>query len=393
MLQHTRGLLIMTDEGSMVLTGKKALDFSGSVSAEDNIGIGGAEKIMAPNGQSQFRVKDLASAYRLLFKHYKLFYSSHKVVYGMRRQMTDKVERDVCQHPYEDRLNQGFTNIGDILGPKNQERKKPFDMRQIMGAVKDLDADYLERWHNMKDAETAIVWETLLGGFPVGMIGIESQPVKRFGDIPNDGPDSWTGGTLYPNSSKKVSRAINSFSGKVPVVVLANLSGFDGSPESLRKLQLEYGAEIGRAVVNFEGPLVFVVVSRYHGGAYVVFSKTLNPNMKVLALENTFASVIGGAPAAAVVFPRQVLKNTFDDPQIVTAQEQLKAGGIQRSEYDDLFQKIHLEHQAKLAQKFEKIHSVERALKVGSIDDIISANELRPYLVNTLETEINKFTF
>ena len=162
--------------------------------------------------------------------------------------------------------------------------------------------------------------------------------------------------------------------------VNANLSGFDGSPESLRKLQLEYGAEIGRAVVNFEGPLVFVVVSRYHGGAYVVFSKTLNPNMKVLALENTFASVIGGAPAAAVVFPRQVLKNTFDDPQIVTAQEQLKAGGIQRSEYDDLFQKIHLEHQAKLAQKFEKIHSVERALKVGSIDDIISANELDPIL-------------
>jgi hypothetical protein len=33
------------------------------------------------------------------------------------------------------------------------------------------------------------------------------------------------------------------------VVVLANLSGFDGSPESMRELQLEYGAEIGRATV------------------------------------------------------------------------------------------------------------------------------------------------
>jgi hypothetical protein len=30
-------------------------------------------------------------------------------------------------------------------------------------------------------------------------------------------------------------------------VVLADLSGFDGSPESLRRLQLEYGAEIVRA--------------------------------------------------------------------------------------------------------------------------------------------------
>ena len=61
-------------------------------------------------------------------------------------------------------------------------------------------------------------------------------------------------------------------SGNRPLVVLANLSGFDGSPESLRNLQLEYGAEIGRAIVNFDGPIVFCVISRYHGGAFVVFS-------------------------------------------------------------------------------------------------------------------------
>ena len=43
--------------------------------------------------------------------------------------------------------------------------------------------------------------------------------------------------------------------------MLANLSGFDGSPESLRKMQLENGAEIARAVVNFQGPIYFVVVT------------------------------------------------------------------------------------------------------------------------------------
>ncbi|SMF56488.1 carboxyl transferase domain-containing protein [Pseudobacteriovorax antillogorgiicola] len=391
MLQHTRGLLIMTEEGTMVLTGKKALDFSGSVSAEDNIGIGGAEKIMSPNGQAQFRVKDLAEAYRLLFRHYHIAYSSPQIPYGKIRESRDEIERDVCEFPYQDPLNQGFKSIGDILGKGNLERKKPFDMRQVMTALRDQDSDYIERWKHMRDAETAIVWESQVGGYSVGMIGIESRPLKRFGDIPNDGPDSWTGGTLYPLSSKKVSRAINAFSDRLPVVVLANLSGFDGSPESLRKLQLEYGAEIGRAVVNFKGPLIFVVVARYHGGAYVVFSKTLNPNMKVVAIENTFASVIGGAPAAAVVFPRQVLKNTFSDPQIVSAQEKLRNGQLEKAEYDELFQRVHLEHQAKLAQKFEKIHSVERALKVGSIDEIISAQRLRPYIVQTLETEVERF--
>ena len=110
-----------------------------------------------------------------------------------------------------------------------------------------------------------------------------------------------------------MARAINAASGCRPVVVLANLSGFDGSPESLRRLQLEYGAEIGRAIVNFDGPFVLCVVSRYHGGAFVVFSATLNDDMEVLAVEGSFASVIGGAPAAAVVFTRDVDERTGAD--------------------------------------------------------------------------------
>ena len=132
--------------------------------------------------------------------------------------------------------------------------------------------------------------------------------------MPADGPDQWTAGTLFPRSSKKLARAINAASGNRPLVVLANLSGFDGSPESLRNLQLEYGAEIGRAVVNFDGPIVFCVVSRYHGGAFVVFSGTLNDNMEVIAVEGSYASVIGGAPAAATVFAREVNARTDADP-------------------------------------------------------------------------------
>src|SRR6185437_15548470 len=108
----------------------------------------------------------------------------------------------------------------------------------------------------------------------------------------------------------------NAASGNRPVVVLANLAGFDGSPESLRKHQLEFGAEIGRAVVNFRGPIVFCVVSRYHGGAFVVFSKTLNDEMEVLAVEGSYASVIGGAPAAAVVFTGEVDRRTSSDPRV-----------------------------------------------------------------------------
>ena len=194
-----------------------------------------------------------------------------------------------------------------------------------MRAVADQDHPVLERWADMAEAETAVVTDARIGGWPVCLIGIESRPVPRRGFPPADGPDPLTAGTLFPLSSKKIARAINAASGNRPVVVLANLSGFDGSPESMRRLQLEYGAEIGRAIVNFDGKIVFCVISRYHGGAFVVFSKALNENMTVLAVDGSFASVIGGAPAAAVVFARQVDARTAADPRVTGLEARLAA--------------------------------------------------------------------
>ncbi len=386
MLMHNRGILIMTERGTMLLTGKKALDFSGSVSAEDNIGIGGVEQIMAPNGQAQLKVKDLNEAYHILFQYYDLSYS-RLGERPARLETKDSNARNISEFTYADPLGMGFQTVGDILGTAlNAERKKPFDTRQIMASIADSDAAKLERWAYWSEAETGIVWHTRLGGHAVTLIGIEGKPLARLGEIPNDGPETWSSGTLYPQSSRKVARAINAASGKLPVVVLANLSGFDGSPESLRHWQLEYGAEIGRAVVNFRGPIVFVVISRYHGGAYVVFSRRLNPEMTVIALENTFASVIGGAPAAAVVFPREVLKNTHEDPRIKAIEKQLAEGQIDKAQYKAVFERIRLEHQGRVAQEFEQIHTVERAQRVGSIDHIVAPEGLRPLVIRTLDS-------
>ena len=70
MLMHTKGILVMTPDSAMVLTGKQALDYSGSVSAEDNLGIGGYERIMGPNGQGQYWAPDLPAAIGVLLAHY-----------------------------------------------------------------------------------------------------------------------------------------------------------------------------------------------------------------------------------------------------------------------------------------------------------------------------------
>jgi len=391
MLMHTRGLLIMTDDGSMLLTGKKALDFSGSVSGETNLDIGGVEKIMGPNGQAQVRVGNLTEAYQYLFQHYRYSYVPSGSQYPPRKESSDPVNRDVSKEAYQDFLDQGFETIGDIFSfEKNPERKKPFDIRQVMNALIDQDSSFCERWRNMQDSDTAIVWETQMGGYSVGMIGIESRNLSRIGEVPFDGPENWSGGTLFPQSSKKVARGINAFSGHMPLVIVANLSGFDGSPESLRRLQLEYGAEIGRAIVNFKGPISFVVVARYHGGAYVVFSKSLNPNLRSAALEGSYASVIGGAPAAAVIFPKQVMQETLADERIKKAREDLKTGNISDRDYQSLFNKVKNEKQTATGQHFDQVHSVKRAQSVGSIDDIITPEKLRPYIIDVVEKGMKK---
>jgi len=388
MLMHTKGILVMTPDSAMVLTGKQALDFSGGVSAEDNFGIGGYDRVMGPNGQAQYWAPSLTGARDVLMAHYEHTYVAPGETGPRAAGSSDPVDRDISPFPHE--FGTDFATVGEIFSASaNPDRKKAFDIRTVMRAVADQDHAVLERWAGMADADTAVVQDVHLGGQPVCLLGIESKSVQRRGFPPTDGPDAYTAGTLFPQSSKKAARAINSASGNRPLVVLANLSGFDGSPESMRKLQLEYGAEIGRAIVNFQGPIVFCVISRYHGGAFVVFSKALNPQMTVLAIEGSFASVIGGAPAAAVVFVGDVNQRTSTDARVVEVEAELaEASGAQRAELSaklaEVRSSVRAEKLSEVATEFDRVHSVHRAVEVGSVDAVISAAELRPKIIEAI---------
>ncbi len=390
MLMHTKGVLIMTPESAMVLTGKQSLDFSGGVSAEDNFGIGGYDRIMGPNGQAQYWAPDLVGAHKILMEHYAHTYIAPGEDAPRRAATTDPADRDITEYPHV-LADSDFTTVGDIFSSeKNPDRKKPFDIRTVMRALSDQDHEVLERWATMADAETAVVQDVHLGGIPVCLLGIESKSVPRLGFPATDGPDTYTAGTLFPQSSKKAARAINGASGNRPLVVLANLSGFDGSPESLRKLQLEYGAEIGRAIVNFDGPIVFCVISRYHGGAFVVFSKQLNSNMTVLAIEGSFASVLGGAPAAAVVFAGEVNARTDGDSRVKELEALVaEASGTERAalvaELDEVRSSVRAEKLGQVASEFDAVHSIRRAVEVGSVDEIVAAADLRPKIIAVIE--------
>jgi acetyl-CoA carboxylase carboxyltransferase component len=395
MLMEGRGMLVMVGDSAMVLTGKRALDYSGGVSADNETGIGGYDRIMGPNGEAQHWAPSIEAACRLLFRHYDVCYAAPAEGRARCRASEDSDDRDICLSPHRLFEGSGFTTVGEIFDDRaNADRKKPFDIRSVMKAVVDRDDVPLERWEHWAEAEASVVWDAHIGGYPVRLLGFESYDLTRHGPAAPDGPDRWTAGTLFPQGSKKAAKAIRRASANRPLVILANLSGFDGSPESMRRLQLECGAEIGRAIVEFKGPILFCLLSRYHGGAFVVFSKALNSEMEVIAVRGAKASVLGGAPAAAVVFASEIEKIVRDDPAIARLRSRAaKAEGDGKPGADaDLaaaIERKRLELQTEWAARYDRIHDIERALEQGSIDRIIDPTRLRPEIIETIRRKYN----
>jgi hypothetical protein len=100
--------------------------------------------------------------------------------------------------------------------------------------------------------------------------------------------------------------------------------------------------------------------------------------------------VIGGAPAAAVVFARDVDVRTREDERIASLDARIAAAeGAERerlrAERETRWTEVRSEKLGELASEFDAVHSVERAVEVGSVDRIIAAAELRPYLIAAVE--------
>src|SRR3712207_9447966 len=101
MLMHTKGILVMTPDSAMVLTGKHSLDYSGGVSAEDNFGIGGYDRVMGPHGQAQYLGPDLAAALDVLAPDYEHTFREPGERCPRAAENSPPPHRDVVSHPSE----------------------------------------------------------------------------------------------------------------------------------------------------------------------------------------------------------------------------------------------------------------------------------------------------
>ena len=101
--------------------------------------------------------------------------------------------------------------------------------------------------------------------------------------------------------------------------------------------------------------------------------------------------VIGGGPAAAVVFPRVVRKRVDADNRVIEARAKLKEGALQPLEFDRIRRAVHAEIQSAVATEFDNIHTVQRARDVGSLTDILSPKTLRHSLCERTHTAVDDF--
>jgi len=118
MLMHTSGVLIMTPDSAMVLTGKQSLDYSGGVSAEDNFGIGGYDRIMGAErrgpvlGARPVQRRSTCCSRTM---------SNAYVVAGERfprpSPTTDPDDRDISSSPHD---GPEFAALGEIFDPGDQ---------------------------------------------------------------------------------------------------------------------------------------------------------------------------------------------------------------------------------------------------------------------------------
>ncbi len=102
-----------------------------------------------------------------------------------------------------------------------------------------------------------------------------------------------------------------------------------------------------------------------------------------------------GLPRAAVVFAGEVDGRTREDARLRALGEAMaQAGSLAkvrlRAEWNQLYKAVHSEKLGEMADEFDRVHSVHRALKVGALHHIIPPESLRPYLIHAVERGIEK---
>lgn len=388
----TSGILIMTANGCMALTGPKALACAlySTVSSE-NIAkytdalypqglqsLSGHELVHGPNSDSMLFAKDLEEANKLLLlHHYYSYLNPREIIVSKRRVFKEH------QQAAEDKqlLQKEIDNFLKGLKPNR---------RHLLEYLRDYDSPSpLEFWADSKgnrkqipkngdlpQEASTIVQEMLIGGHPTLVIFTPTGP-------------------LTPADADIIARAIYKASARQQVLIIGSLSGFSCDPLSMENRQLLEGALIAKAIVEHKGPILICNLGSLVGGTFVVFNKQLHKDLRILAIEGARVQVIGGKSAAKVVFHTSICKLASQDSRLIQATKEPEDPLIQRisqkvvkekeSPLSELRKKVISEIEDKEGLLFDQFHNAQRALKVKSIDQIVSFTNLKESIIHNFE--------
>ena len=105
--------------------------------------------------------------------------------------------------------------------------------------------------------------------------------------------------------------------------------------------------------------------------------------------------MIGGAPAAAVVFAGEVERAATDDERIQALDRLIaEAEGAERQRLrarrGALWDEVLADKRRAFADRFDRVHSIERAVRMGSVTSIIELPSLRSSLIDAVERGIGR---
>ena len=379
----------------MVLTGKQSLDFSGGVSAEDNFGIGGYDRVMGPNGQAQYWAPDLAGAFDVLMAHYEHTYVAPGETGPRRAATTDPSDRDVSSYPHDDRGQRLHARSGEIFSAEHQPGPQE-GLRHPHGDAR------RRRPGPRRRSSAGPAWPTptprssrtpTSAAIPVCLLGIESRAGRR--DAASRPP---TARTPTPPARCSRGRRRRRRGRSTRPAATGRSSCWRTCPASTGRrsrcatCSSSTAPRSAARSSTSDGPIVFCVISRYHGGAFVVFSKALNPQHDGARASRARSPRSSAArpprpwcsPARSTSAPPPTRACSDLEARIAEATGSERSR-LRRSSSPSCAPAVRAEKIGEVAAEFDGVHNIHRAVEVGSVDAVIAAARLRPEIIAAIE--------
>jgi propionyl-CoA carboxylase beta chain len=320
-------IIMVKDTSFMFLTGPDVIK---TVTHEDVTmeELGGAITHNATSGVAHFAVEDDTRAITTL-RDLMSFLPSNNAENPPSVTCTDNPERR------DDALK-------DII-PTNPNR--PYDVRDVVKAIVD-DRHFLEVQPHF--AGNMVIGFSRMMGQPVGIVA--NQPQVLAGAIDIDASDK----------AARFVRFCDSFN--IPLLTLVDVPGFLPGTQQEFGGVIRHGAKLLYAYAEATVPKMTVILRKAYGGAYCVMApKHLRADIN-LALPTAEIAVMGAGGAVNIVFRNELKK--AEDKDAKTAEL--------------------------VADYEEKFQNPYKAAELGYIDEVITPENLRPRLCQSLMLLRNK---